>query len=55
MPKTDADRADFRTDAAETRASIFSAVREQLGLHLQGAHAPVQILTVNSLQKPTGN
>jgi uncharacterized protein (TIGR03435 family) len=33
--------------------NIFTALREQLGLRLEPARAPVQVVVIDSLQKPT--
>lgn len=48
------------TPAAETpsdpaRMSIFSAVEEQLGLKLQAAKGPVEVLVIDHVEKPAGN
>jgi uncharacterized protein (TIGR03435 family) len=38
---------------SDTKQSIFVSLPEQLGLELKPATAPVEILTVEQVQKPT--
>jgi uncharacterized protein (TIGR03435 family) len=35
--------------------SIFTAVQEQLGLKLEATKVPVDLLVIDSVQKPTAN
>jgi uncharacterized protein (TIGR03435 family) len=35
--------------------SIFAAIEEQLGLKLEAARAPVEVLVIDHVEKPTGN
>jgi uncharacterized protein (TIGR03435 family) len=44
------------TPAADDSApSIFTAVQEQLGLRLEHVKAPVQVLVVDRLKRPSEN
>jgi uncharacterized protein (TIGR03435 family) len=44
---------DSSTAAAPEFPSIFTAVQEQLGLKLQSERAPVPVLVIDSVQRPT--
>jgi len=35
--------------------SIFSALREQLGLRVDSAKGPAEVIVIDSLQRPTAN
>jgi uncharacterized protein (TIGR03435 family) len=47
--------ADLSQPDPEQRASIFTAVQEQLGLRLESDKGPVEMLIIDSVQKPAEN
>ena len=40
---------------APNAPSLITALREQLGLRLESTRAPVEVLVIDSVQKPTEN
>jgi uncharacterized protein (TIGR03435 family) len=49
-------RLDFSgTDGWDGAPTIFTAVREQLGLNLEPAKAPVETLVIDHIERPNGN
>jgi uncharacterized protein (TIGR03435 family) len=40
---------------ADSGASVFTAIQEQLGLRLEARRAPVQVMVIDRLNKPTAN
>ncbi len=44
-----------RDDADDSHASIFTAIQEQLGLKLESAVGPVEILVVDHVDRPAAN
>jgi uncharacterized protein (TIGR03435 family) len=45
----------IQANAAEPAPSLFTAVQEQLGLKLESAKGMVEVLVIDSAQKPTEN
>jgi uncharacterized protein (TIGR03435 family) len=43
------------TDPADERPSIFTALQEQLRLTLRSERAPVDVLVIDRLERPTSN
>ena len=41
--------------ASDPVPSLFTALQEQLGLRLESAKGPVDVLVIESVQKPTEN
>jgi len=46
---------DVASAPGNDNGSIFSAVENQLGLHLERQHAPVDILVIDHIEKPSSN
>ena len=43
------------TNTADSRPTVFTAVQEQLGLRLQPAMAPLGVLVIDRIERPTEN
>jgi uncharacterized protein (TIGR03435 family) len=53
--KWDRDRAGSTDTASEPTISIFTAIRQQLGLNLVTSKVPVDVLVIDKLERPTEN
>ena len=49
------DYAPDGADASDPRPSIFTALEEQLGLKLEPARGPVDVIVVDHIERPTAN
>ena len=43
------------TDAADAPPPLFTAIQEQIGLRLEAGKAPVPVLVLDHVEKPSGN
>jgi uncharacterized protein (TIGR03435 family) len=39
----------------ESRPDLFTAIQEQIGLKLEAAKAPVEVLVIDKVEKPSEN
>jgi uncharacterized protein (TIGR03435 family) len=46
---------DFSVDPGDDRPVVFAAVQEQLGLKLEPGRAPIEMLVIDHIEKPTPN
>jgi uncharacterized protein (TIGR03435 family) len=44
-----------RRSDSDDRPSIFTAVQEQLGLKLEPGRAPIDVLVIDHIEKPSAN
>jgi uncharacterized protein (TIGR03435 family) len=42
-------------NAEQAGVSLFTAIQEQMGLRLQSAHGPVEMLVIDSAERPSAN
>lgn len=47
--------ADYTSSSESSAPSLFTALREQLGLRIESTHAPVDVLVIESIDKPSEN
>jgi uncharacterized protein (TIGR03435 family) len=43
------------SEQTDADVSIFDALREQVGLHLRSAKAPVKVLVIDHVERPDAN
>ena len=43
------------SDAADAPPPLFTAIQEQIGLKLEATKAPVPVLVLDHIEKPSGN
>jgi uncharacterized protein (TIGR03435 family) len=53
LPGPNPDSAPVENPAADSGPNLLSAIQEQLGLRLEPAKAPVEVLVVDHAERPT--
>jgi uncharacterized protein (TIGR03435 family) len=55
LPATYGITLDFSRNDTDGKPSVFTAVQEQLGLRLESGKAPIEVMMIDHIEKPSGN